>query len=123
MRKTASTLFVAMLVAGWTIAANAETAASTTPSTAPVSATADQTTTAPVASGGGSTAAETTDNSVQAELNRVVCRKLPPPLGSRLGGRTVCMTQREWDEQRSGAQRELERMQRIPSARGPGAGG
>lgn len=36
-------------------------------------------------------------------LDRVVCRKLAPPTGTRLGARKICQTEREWRdlEQRS----------------------
>lgn len=29
--------------------------------------------------------------------NRIVCRRFPPPTGTRIGPRRVCKTQHEWD--------------------------
>jgi len=33
-----------------------------------------------------------------AHLDETVCKKQPPPIGSRLGAKTVCMTNRQWEE-------------------------
>lgn len=37
-------------------------------------------------------------SSASANPDEKVCRKQPPPTGSRLGAKTVCMTNRQWDE-------------------------
>ncbi|MFN2259018.1 MAG: hypothetical protein ABR601_04185 [Parasphingopyxis sp.] len=29
--------------------------------------------------------------------NRIVCRRYPPPTGSRIGARNICLTQSQWD--------------------------
>jgi Flp pilus assembly protein CpaB len=31
-----------------------------------------------------------------SSLDQVVCKKMPPPTGTRLGSRRVCQTEREW---------------------------
>ncbi|MDE2629838.1 MAG: hypothetical protein KGM97_02495, partial [Alphaproteobacteria bacterium] len=31
-----------------------------------------------------------------ADLDQVVCKRLPPLVGSRLGGRTECQTKKQW---------------------------
>ena len=33
-----------------------------------------------------------------ADLDKVVCKSMDPPTGSRLGARRECHTQREWDQ-------------------------
>ena len=46
-----------------------------------------------------------------ADPDRVVCHSLPPPTGSRLGSRSVCHTQREWDQIRQHDAEVLNSMQ------------
>ena len=38
-----------------------------------------------------------------AYMNEIVCKKMPPPTGTRLGGRNICLTRAQWQnaEQRS----------------------
>ena len=43
----------------------------------------------------GDTPASTKEEK-KAELDQVVCKRFPPPVGSRLGARKVCATKREW---------------------------
>jgi hypothetical protein len=40
-----------------------------------------------------------------SDPDQIVCRMEPPPTGTRLGGRRVCHTQHDWDEQMKAAQR------------------
>lgn len=47
----------------------------------------------------------------QSDLDKMVCRNLPPPTGSRLGTRRECRTQREWDDIRLQSQKETNKMQ------------
>ncbi len=30
-------------------------------------------------------------------VNEIICRRIPPPTGSRIGARRICKTQHEWD--------------------------
>lgn len=46
-----------------------------------------------------------------ASMDKVVCKKFPPPLGSRIGPRQVCKTQSEWDLIRQEEQDALDRVQ------------
>lgn len=29
--------------------------------------------------------------------NRVICRRMPPPPGTRIGGRNICATEAQWE--------------------------
>lgn len=42
---------------------------------------------------------------------RIVCQRMPPPPGSRLGGRNICKTQADWDLYRREIRHEVQRMQ------------
>lgn len=57
-------------------------------------APAVQTGTQAVATGTTATAAATP----ASDRNTLVCRRMDPPTGTRLGGRTVCATAAQWDE-------------------------
>ena len=51
---------------------------------------------------GGLGAAANAQESVQQEdltnaNNEVICQRIPPPTGSRIGPRRICKTQNEWD--------------------------
>ena len=43
--------------------------------------------------------------------NKVVCRNMDAPTGTRLGVRRECKTQREWDDARLQTQKEIGQMQ------------
>lgn len=45
-----------------------------------------------------------------AYVDKVVCKKFPPPVGTRLGERKICKTQAEWDMIR---QQEYEALDRV----------
>lgn len=45
------------------------------------------------------------------DLDKIVCRSMGAPLGSRLGGRRECRTQREWDDIRRQNEKEVNKMQ------------
>ncbi len=47
----------------------------------------------------------------QSDLDKTVCRTMPPPTGSRLGTRRECRTQREWDDIRLQSEKETTHMQ------------
>ncbi|MBC7987628.1 MAG: hypothetical protein H7X93_13325 [Sphingomonadaceae bacterium] len=42
---------------------------------------------------------------------RVVCRRMPPPSGSRLGVRNICRTQADWDLLQQENRLEVQRQQ------------
>lgn len=46
-----------------------------------------------------------------SDLDKMVCRTMPPPTGSRLGVRRECRTQREWDDIRLQSEKETTHMQ------------
>jgi cytochrome c5 len=48
-----------------------------------------------------------------SNLNEVVCKNSPPPLGSRLGGGRECHTQREWNQRQQDSQNALLRSQQT----------
>jgi hypothetical protein len=54
------------------------------------------------------------------DLDQVVCRKSPPPVGTRLGGGRECHTQREWNDRQAQAQKQLQTMQGGAIGRLPG---
>ena len=47
----------------------------------------------------------------QSDLDKTVCRTMPPPTGSRLGTRREFRTQREWDDIRLQSEKETTHMQ------------
>ncbi|HWA92570.1 MAG TPA: hypothetical protein VG889_21240 [Rhizomicrobium sp.] len=53
-------------------------------------------------------AASTTNDS---DLDKIVCRSMGAPTGSRLGARRECKTQREWDDIRRQNEKEVSKMQ------------
>ena|ERR1700733_8541249 len=46
--------------------------------------------------------------------NQIVCRTMAPPTGTRLGGRRICQTQRQWDDEMNQAQQHLQKIQSVP---------
>lgn len=53
---------------------------------------------------------------------KLVCRRVEPPTGSRLGSRKVCATVKEWRDMRDQAQDELDKTQRNLDASCPTCG-
>lgn len=45
------------------------------------------------------------------DSNKMVCRTLPPPTGTRLGNRHECHTQAEWDERMREDQKKTSQIQ------------
>src|ERR1700753_3775350 len=43
----------------------------------------------------------------EADMNKIVCRQMGAPTGSRLGSRRECKTQREWDDIRRQNEKEV----------------
>ena len=70
-----------------------------TPATAvtPAVATAPTSQTTPVVTPMSATDATTAAATPVSDRNTLVCRRLDPPTGTRLGGRTVCATVAQWD--------------------------
>lgn len=44
---------------------------------------------------------------------KIVCRRMPPPPGSRIGGRNICRTQADWNLYRREARDVVMRMQDL----------
>lgn len=51
-----------------------------------------------------------------------VCRKMPAPTGTRLGGRTICHTQAEWDDMKLKSQHTVDDIQTRSGQFGPQGG-
>jgi hypothetical protein len=49
----------------------------------------------PAADGGATAVAP---SPAAADPDKIICRELPPPTGSRLGGRRICAPKSAWDE-------------------------
>ncbi|MEJ0025615.1 MAG: hypothetical protein WDN01_06255 [Rhizomicrobium sp.] len=46
------------------------------------------------------------------DADKMICKDMPPPTGSRLGGRRVCLTKAVWQEMTRVGQENVGRMQR-----------
>jgi hypothetical protein len=56
-----------------------------------------------------------------SDWDRIECKRLPPPTGSRLGGKTVCQTVRQWQRLMQDSQEYVDRMRSrggLPGATG-----
>lgn len=42
---------------------------------------------------------------------QIVCRRMPPPAGTRIGARNICRTQAEWDLLQQQNREEVQRQQ------------
>ena len=42
------------------------------------------------------TTGDTTISDRTTDLDQVICKKIGPPTGSRIGGKTVCQTKKQW---------------------------
>lgn len=54
------------------------------------------------------------DTSGPAMGSAIVCKKFPPPVGSRIGRRQICKTQAEWDFIQDQEQEAIDRVLRKP---------
>lgn len=61
-------------------------------------------------------------SSDEAHMNEVVCKKQPPPTGSRLPGKTVCLSNREWQAIWDESKRATNGMQNKSISNGPTGG-
>jgi hypothetical protein len=68
------------------------------------------------------TAPEAASSNQATDLDTVVCKKLEPPTGTRLGGRTICQTNRHWQELQRRSQEETTKIQDRGNFTGPGPG-
>ena len=59
---------------------------------------------------GAQTAAQPTTTS-DADADKIVCKSMDPPTGSRLGSRRECHTQREWDDRTREDQKKTDAIQ------------
>lgn len=53
---------------------------------------------------------------------KLICRRVQPETGTRLGSRKVCATKKQWDEMRVQSQDELDKAQRNMDASCPTCG-
>lgn len=63
--------------------------------------------------------ADSSASANKPDLDKIVCKSLPPPTGTRLGGRRVCKTERQWEQEQQRAQQSLSKTQ---IQRGTGGG-
>ncbi|HEX4534018.1 MAG TPA: hypothetical protein VH000_07290 [Rhizomicrobium sp.] len=91
-------------------ATDASAPAAATPATTAVQPTAPATTTATATPAPAATSTPESA-SVQADLDKVVCRQNQVATGSRLGATRVCHTQRQWAEIQHNSQDQLSRNQ------------
>lgn len=68
-------------------------------------------------------ATEVAETEVEANADAIVCRRLQPRVGTRIGGRRVCKTEREWDQLRRGSQREADQAAQRGTAHIPHGNG
>lgn len=97
--------------------ASADTTAATT-SAATTTTTTSATTTATVPATAPAAAPTTTTTTTTASAgDEIVCRSLPPPTGTRFGGRHICKPARVWAQEQEQAQHDLAKQEReIPNS-------
>jgi len=64
-------------------------------------------TAAPAAAAATAAAAPATPAPTTSDPNKIVCKSLPAPTGTRLGSRRQCLSQAEWDEKERQDQQAL----------------
>lgn len=97
--------------------ASADTTAATT-SAATTTTTTSATTTATAPATAPAAAPTTTTTTTTASAgDEIVCRSLPPPTGTRFGGRHICKPARVWAQEQEQAQHDLAKQEReIPNS-------
>jgi hypothetical protein len=61
-------------------------------------------------------AATTTTTATVDPGDEIVCHNLPPPTGTRFGGRHICKPARVWEQEQERAQHDLAKQEReIPT--------
>ena len=54
-----------------------------------------------------------------AAKNKMVCRTLPPPIGTRIGKRKICKTQAQWNDEQAQIEQGMDKYQtRFPGRPG-----
>jgi hypothetical protein len=56
---------------------------------------------------------QTTTADSAPDLDKIVCKTMDPPTGTRLGGRRECMTQREWNDRTRQDRQQIEKSQTV----------
>jgi hypothetical protein len=90
------------MLACWSAAAADQTQTTTTSTTTGVTTSTNEPATTPAVPIAGD------------PKDRMICKNEPPPTGSRVGGRRICATQREWDQMAANAQKLLRDQQLAP---------
>lgn len=105
-------LIIAVASAGALFASVGFASADTTAATpaATTTATTSATTTAPAVA--PTTTTTTTTTTTASAGDEIVCRSLPPPTGTRFGGRHICKPARVWQDEQDRAQHDLAKQQR-----------
>ena len=67
--------------------------------------------------------AQDTSDKTPDTKDEMVCKTLPPPTGSLIGGRHICKTQREWDAREKQSQDAIRRGQTFGGMKSTGPGG
>jgi hypothetical protein len=100
----------ALLVsAGFALADTTSTTDATTTTTSTPMAATPATVAAPAPAAPTQTAANAGDE--------MVCRTMPPPTGTRFGGRHICKTANQWAQEQAQAQHDLSKQEiQIPSS-------
>jgi hypothetical protein len=100
--------------------ASADTTAATTPAattTTTTSATTTATAPATAPAAAPTTTTTTTTTTTASAGDEIVCRSLPPPTGTRFGGRHICKPARVWAQEQEQAQHDLAKQEReIPNS-------
>lgn len=87
------------------VATQAQTDMAAPPATVVAPAAMDDGAAAPASASAPDSADVTT--SPASDADTIVCRELPPPTGSRLGGRRICQSKTAWAEQAHRSQEEI----------------
>lgn len=65
-----------------------------------------------------------TQNTPASDPNRVVCKPGKAPIGSRIPGPSICLTQKDWDAMAAVSKQTTEKLQeRGLTTAAPGSGG
>lgn len=114
-------LIIAVASAGALLAsvsfASADTTAATTPAATTTTTTSATTTATAPATAPAAAPTTTTTTTTASAGDEIVCRSLPPPTGTRFGGRHICKPARVWAQEQEQAQHDLAKQEReIPNS-------
>jgi len=97
--------------------ASADTTAATTPAATTTTTTSATTTATAPATAPAAAPTTTTTTTTASAGDEIVCRSLPPPTGTRFGGRHICKPARVWAQEQEQAQHDLAKQEReIPNS-------